>query len=123
MARASGKAGSVTINAVTYNGVKNWEINYKGDAVDVTGMSDSGAKNFVGGLTEWSGSCSINWDVTQAPPAPGAAYAATFLTGAGGSYDSFAGTILATDIHVSTPVDGAVTLDITFQGTGALTIS
>ncbi len=123
MARASGKSGTVTINAVGYNGVTNWEIDYKGDAIDVTGMDSAGAKAFIGGLTEWSGSCDLNWDVAQAYPAPATIFAATFITGAGGSYDSWAGNVIVTSAKVTVPVEGACKLSITFQGTGALTVS
>lgn len=124
MARLSGKAGSATINAVGYKGIKNWEIDYKGDAIDVTGMDSSGAKAFIGGLTEWSGSVDMNWDTTQAIPTPAAIVAATFLTGEGsGSYDSYAGNVIVTSAKLSIPVEGAAQLNLTFQGTGTLTIS
>lgn len=123
MARASGKAGTATINAVGYNGVTSWEIDYKGDAVDVTGMSDAGIKAFVGGLTEWSGSMDVNWDVAQANPTPGSIVAASFVTGATGAYDTWAGNVIVTSAKVTTPLEGAVKLSISFQGTGSLTIS
>jgi len=127
MARTSGKLGSATINAVTYNGVTNWEIDYKGDAIDVTGMTDAGVKAFVGGLTEWSGSMDVVWDNTQALPTPALTLAATvavsLVTGATGALDTWAGAVIITDCKVTVPVDGAIKLSCTFQGTGALSIS
>jgi predicted secreted protein len=123
MARVAGKSGSATINSVTYNGVTSWEIDYKGAAIDTTGMDSAGVKEFVGGLTEWSGSLDLNWDVSQAPPAPASIFPAVFLTGGSGSYDSWAGNVLVTSVKSSVPLDGVCKLAIAFQGTGALSIS
>ena len=125
----SGKAGSITTIA-TNIGVTSWEIDYKADAVDVTGMDDAGVKEFIAGLTEWSGSFE-GWSTgTVAGSAPGTAIVGAVFassttagapkltaTGTGGN----AGFI--TGLKVSTAVEGAVKVSCTFQGSGALTIA
>lgn len=126
MARASGKAGTVTIATCgpgAYNGVTSWEIDYKGDAIDVTGMSDAGVKAFIAGLTEWSGTVDLNWDTAQAAPTPALAGTISAVTGATGAYDTWAGAIIVTSAKVTIPVDGACKLSIAFQGTGVLSIT
>lgn len=54
MARISGKIGQVKLDATTPSvvyGVTSWEMTYEGNAIDVTGMNDNGAKTFIPGLT------------------------------------------------------------------------
>ena len=122
MARFSGKAGSIT-NAGTNIAITSWEIDAKGDAIDVTGMDDAGIKEFLAGLTEWSGSFEGFATGDVATSAAGTALTAPVfkssatagapkLTGTGGG--------IITGCKVSSAVDGAVKVSVTFQGSGAL---
>ena len=119
MARFAGKGGSIT-NGGSNVAIKSFEVDAKGDAIDVTGMDSSGAKAFIAGLTEWSGSITglATGDVTSWKP--GTTMTAMVLDTAGGLSPTLTGDAIITGLKVSTAVDGAVTVDITFQGTGAL---
>lgn len=124
MAAISGKAGSVkadaTVPAVVYS-VTNWEVDLKGDAIDVTGMSDSGAKTFIGGLTE--GTCTIDCVEDGDNPlnvdiAPGATILIE-LRYVSTDASAWHGSAIVTSLKPTVKVDGAVTWAIgaTFSGT------
>jgi len=119
MARLHGKAGSVTFagGSVTGVGITSWTIDYKSAADETTGMDSSGAKTFIAGLTEWSGSFSGYYDTGKI--AAGTTGSATFYLVAAGA--NYAGTIIVTSFKVDTSVDGPIKITCDFQGTGTLT--
>ncbi len=117
MARQSGKSGSVTFDSGTTLGVTKWDMDQKCDAVDTTGMDSAGAKEFIPGLTEFSGTFEGNWDGTGAPPMAGAVAAMILDTGAS-TYD-FA-TAIITSLKPTVDSKGVVTFSCAFQGSGAL---
>jgi len=123
MARLSGKGGSASVGGAAVLGVTSWEIDYKGEAVDVTGMDSSGAKQFVGGLTEWSGTIDGNLESGATLPTPAASVAVALVDSADTGYNTYSGTAIVTGVKPSTSVEGAVKYSITFQGTGALGIA
>ncbi len=123
MARLSGKAGSVkadaTIVALVY-GVTSWELDYKGEAVDVTGMDSSGAKAFIGSLTEGTISFEcfedtdhpLNTDIL-----PGLTILWEFRY-ASGDTSAWHGSAIVTDLKPTVSVDGAVKWSVNAQCTG-----
>lgn len=123
MAVLSGKAGTVTYNSASVAHVSGWEIDYKGAAVDVTGMSDSGLKTFIGGLTEWSGSFDATLDGAYTLPTPAASVAIALVDSADTGYNTYTGTVVTTGVKITNSVDGAVKINVTFQGSGALGIA
>lgn len=124
MARLSGKGGSASIGGEVL-GVTSWEIDYKGDAMDVTGMDSAGAKAFLAGLTEWAGSCDGFLESGATLPLPAAAVNPTisFVDSADAGANTYTGDVIVTGVKYSTSVDGAAKYAITFQGTGALDIA
>jgi len=121
MARFAGKAGSIT-NAGTNIAITSWEIDAKGDAIDVTGMDDAGVKQFLAGLTEWSGSFEGFAEGTVAASAPGSAITAgVFASSVTAGAPKLTGTGFVTGCKVASAVEGAVKVSVTFQGSGALT--
>lgn len=123
MAALSGKQGSVTYAGTSVSHISSWEIDYKGDAIDVTGMSDAGKKAFIGGLTEWSGSFDATLDGSYTLPTPAASVAISLVDSADSGYNTYSGTVITTGVKVTSKVDGAVTINVTFQGTGTLSIA
>lgn len=123
MARQSGKAGKVILDnsgtAIVYH-VARWEANYKGDAIDVTGMNDSGLKNFVGGLTEFTAtvecfadpSNELDSDITPA----GTCYFELYHNVS--DTKCWHGDGIITDKNPQVQVDGAVRWSIALTGTG-----
>lgn len=129
MAGLSGKAGRVLVGGpgVAVARITNWALNTKADAVDVTGTSSSGHKEFVAGLDEWSGTAKCHYDsaetkFTGAPPTIVVGAVVTLLLGVDdGAGETWTGTALITGVDVELDVAGDITFNISFQGTGALT--
>ncbi len=119
MARFAGKTGGVTDgkSGIAFSG---WEIDAAGDAIDVTGFDSAGAKEFVAGLTEWSGTAEGFVTGSVAAYAPGSTIAGVVFASAGAGSVTLTGTIIVTSLRVGTAVAGAVTVSIGFQGTGPL---
>ena len=121
MPRFLGKAGSIT-NAGANIAITSWEIEAKGDVVDVTGMDSQGIKDFIAACTEWSGSFEGFATGNVAGSGPGtlvqnAVFASSATTGA----PKLTGNIIITSLRVTSSVDDAVKASVSFQGTGALT--
>lgn len=121
MAELHGKKASVVFsNGQTY--VTAWTINYVGGTHEITSFDNStGGKAFLAGLKEWSGSydCFYSTSNTTTPTTTGTINlkTSTGITGA------WSGGIIITGMDVGTPVDGVVTQNYSFQGTGLLTAS
>lgn len=127
MAILSGKAGTVTINKGQYQavikGVTSWELDYQGDAVETTGMSDGGKRTYIGGLTGWSGSVEFNVDSAATLPTPAAAVTFVLRDSGDAGANTYSGTAITTSVKVSTSVDSVVKCTVAFQGTGTLSIA
>jgi len=122
MAHVAGKAGQVwcdtgvptEADVILY--VTNWELDYKGDAIDVTGMTDVGVKSFVSGLTEGAVSVDCFYDDAglDVHIAPGASVGC-YLLYADGDASGWKGTGIVTDMKPSVAVDGAVKWNLSIQ--------
>lgn len=126
MARLSGKSGTVTVGGTAVKGVKSWDIDAKCDAIDVTGMDSLGAKAFINGLTEWSGTveCLLDADGYVAVGSLVAgAIAVSLVSASAAPKVTASGSAIVTGYKISTPVEGFVSLSLAFQGTGALTVT
>lgn len=118
MASISGKSGSVTLtNADNY--VKSWTLDYDAGLYETTNFDDSGYRTYITGFTGWTGSFECNYS-TANTAIPGATGTIVLKTSTG-SAGFWSGDVVITGMSVNTPVDGLVTQNYTFQGTGALT--
>jgi len=121
MASISGSSGSVTFATGYTTTVKSWSVDYSGEALETTNFSSSGKKEYIAGLTGWSGSYSCLLDGTTVSIAPGAAPAeATFTASAG---RTLVGSIIVTGVSYKVDVAGVNAVDVTFQGTATLAIN
>jgi len=121
MARIHGKTGAVTFSGYADGvGITGWSIDYKCAADDSTGMDSDGVKDFLAGLTEWSGSFSGVYDSSEGKIAAGTTGAATFAAGTGTTI-SYAGNIIVTSFKIDSAIDSVVKFNCDFQGTGGLT--
>jgi predicted secreted protein len=125
MARIVGNHSMIKLDATVPTevvGCTSWEIDYKGEAIDTTGMDSAGAKGFIGGLTEASiafecyedAATPLNTDI-----APGAVLLWQFRY----IHDDAAawhGSAIITDMKPSVTVEGAVKWSITGQATGTV---
>ncbi len=100
-------------------GVKDWTLSYKALTQDVTGFDSSGAKMFVGILTEWSGAFAGFKDgAPQAISGPIGLELQESTT----ANQLWRGNAIITDISAKTDVAGLVAYNYTYQGTDALQI-
>jgi hypothetical protein len=126
MARISGKAGQVwadtgvVTEADVILGVTSWEMDQKGAADDTTGMDSGGAKEFIGGLTEGTGSVEAFADgALDAHIVVGGLISVNLLY-ADGDTDCWYGSAIVTQRKPTVQVDGAVKWSIQFQYTSTI---
>ena len=119
MAAVAGRGGSIVCaNAQTM--VKSWSVNHSADALDVTSFDSSGLREFLGGLSGWSGSFTANWSTLNVITVGGTAIAAKFRLGSTTAGHLLHGSVFITGVNYSNDVGGVATQDYSFQGTGKL---
>ena len=125
MAKLAGKLASVDIAGSEIVGFSSWSLNTSADAIDTTGFTNDGVKEFIAGCTSWNGSIEGS----------AADQAADLFIGAGGlrpgatitvklfinATKFYTGSAIVTSMNPSTDVNDAVKWSVNFQGTGALT--
>ena len=116
MAAKAGFGGVVTFAGLTV-GVKTWLFNTVGDALEATALSDDQDREYIAGLTGFSGGFEGNWDVANTV-AVGDSGVATFQVGIGGAL-TYTASILVTQVDDENAFDGIISAPIAFQGTGA----
>lgn len=124
MAALSGKTGTATTAGQLHLRVTRWSFNPTCDAVDVTGMSSGGYRDFVAGLLGAAISFDCKWETapgggqTGAPPdiETGASMTWQFET------DSVPARTLSGDaIITAAPVDVVVEGDVSYSCEGTVT--
>jgi len=126
MANHKGSEGTVRVGANTIAEITAYTVSQTATTIEDTELSDS-ASTFQVGTTSWSGSVSCFWDETdtaQGAMTIGASvslglYPEESATG----NTKLSGTALITGIEIGGAINGIVTANFTFQGTGALTIA
>ena len=121
MATAHGVTGTVSFTSGYVANVKAWELTHEAETHDITDFTSSGPRAFLGGLTQWSGSYTCNYDSSTVAVAPGAAAAALVLTAMTGQ--TFGGTAILQSFSLSASVDGIPEITCSFQGTSTLSIA
>ena len=122
MAVISGRYGSVTFSGGQTT-IKSWTLDYKADLYDSTNFDDSsGGRSYVSGFTGWSGSYE-GFYATGNTAVPGSTGKITLRTSSTGTTDLFYGDVIILGMGVGAGVDGLITQNYTFQGTGALATS
>ena len=121
MAVISGKDGSVEFTGSS-GYIKSWNISYAGDALETTNFDDSsGSRTYIAGLKGWSGNFDCLYS-TGNTAVPGTTGNGVFKSSTG-SVGVWSGGIIITGTDITTPRDGLVTQNYTFQGTGVLSAS
>ena len=128
MAHLAGKAGNVyytttggtATQAAIVAGMKSWNVDYVGEALETTDFGDSGKKTYIAGLTGWSGSFEGYKDGAAALTV-GSSYV-LHLRESATTTQRYTGTAIITGLHAGGSVDGVVTQSWDFQGTGTLTV-
>ena len=125
MATHHGKEAVVTVGGTAIDNVTGFTLDTTHDTVEDTELSDTN-KTYLVGRGTFTGSIDMNYDeesTEQGLLISGASLAFVFLPEGNTSGDeSFSGTGIVTGMSINTPLDGAITRTVSFQGTGALTI-
>ena len=125
MAVHHGREGEVTVGGSAVGELTSFTLETTGDVVESTKMSD-GAKSFVAGRTSFSGTLEMHFDEAdsvQTQLTAGSSVTFKLLPEGGSSGDrKFEGAGIITGMSVNQPLDGIVARNVTFQGTGDLTI-
>jgi hypothetical protein len=125
MATHHGKEGVVTAGGTAVGELTGFTLETTGDVVEDTALTDS-TKSFLAGRTSFSGTLEMNFDETDSPQTSltaGSSIAFILLPEGNASGDrSFAGTGIVTGMSVTNSLDAVSSSNVTFQGTGALTI-
>ena len=125
MATHHGKEGVVKAGGTAVGELTSFTLETTGDVVEDTALSDS-AKSFVAGRTSFSGTLEMHFDETDTPQTTlvaGASISFILLPEGNSTGDrSFSGTGLVTGMSVNNSMDAIISRNVTFQGTGALTI-
>ena len=126
MATHHGKEGQVKVAGTACGELTGFTIETTGDVVEDTNLADA-TKSFVTGRTSFSGTLEMNFDETDSPQETllvGASIAFILLPEGATSGDaSYTGTGLITGMSISNAMDSIISRTVTFQGTGALTVS
>lgn len=136
MAVLTGNNGKITINSVQLLNIKNYSLEIKADTVETTAMGND-TRQYLKGLSSWSGSADVYVDMTNLDSA-NAAYISKLITTGGSvgdagvtcifnldnanypSNEKFTGTAIVTGFSVKSSMDGMVEGSVSFQGSGAL---
>ena len=125
MATHHGKEGVVTAGGTGVGELTSFTLETTGDVVEDTALTDA-TKSFVAGRTSFSGTLEMHFDETDSPQTSltaGSSIAFILLPEGNASGDrSFAGTGIVTGMSVTNSMDAVISRNVTFQGTGALTI-
>ena len=125
MAVHHGREGEVVVGGSAVGELTSCTLETTGDVVESTQMSD-GAKSFIAGRTSFSGTLEMHFDEAdsvQTQLTAGASVTFKLLPEGSSSGDrKFEGAGIITGMSVNQPLDGIVARNVTFQGTGALTI-
>ena len=116
MAAFSGKSGTAAIGSLVIL-ASSTEISETSEAVEITNDNSSGKAEYVVGIEGWSATVSGLCNNSTAPTKPTGLVTVSFGDG------SFTrtGTGIVTELRKGRSVRGAVTLDVTIQGTATLT--
>ena len=126
MAVVHGKEGVVKAGGSAIGNLTGFTLETTADVVEKTAIDD-GTKSFISGRTSFSGSLDMNFnreDAQQVTLLAGSSIAfIVYPEGTTSGDRTFTGTGIVTGMSTNNSMDGVVSRSVTFQGTGALTIS
>ena len=126
MATHTGSEGLIKIGANTLGELRSYSLETTGDTIEDTTMGDS-ARTYKTGLTSWTGTASLYMDeadTAQIALTVGSEITVAFYFEGNQTGDKYyTGTAIVTGKSVSASFDGLVESEISFQGTGTLSLS
>jgi|TARA_R100000656_G_scaffold108294_1_gene80375 hypothetical protein len=128
MAVVHGKEGVIKAGGSAIGDVTGFTLETTGDVVETTCLGES-VKSFTAGTTSFSGSIDMNFNGASGTPTQTTLTAGSSIAfivypeGASSGDRTFTGSGIITGMSTNNSLDAMVTRSVTFQGTGALTIS
>ena len=126
MATHTGSEGLIKIGSDTIGELRSYSLETTSDTIEDTSMGDS-ARTYKTGLTSFTGTASVYMDeadTAQIALTVGSSITISFyFEGATAGDKYYTGTALVTGKSVSASFDGLVESEISFQGTGTLSLS
>ena len=126
MATHTGSEGLIKIGSDTIGELRSYSLETTSDTIEDTSMGDS-ARTFKTGLTAFTGTASVYMDeadTAQIALTVGSSITLSFyFEGATAGDKYYTGTAIVTGKSVSASFDGLVESEISFQGTGTLSLS
>ena len=126
MATHTGSEGTIKIGANTLGELRSFSLESTAETIEDTSMGDS-ARTYKVGLTAFSGTASVFFDETDtAQPSLVAGAEITlnvYPEGASSGDTYYTGSAIVTGRTINSTFDGMVEMEISYQGTGALTES
>jgi predicted secreted protein len=126
MATHTGSEGTIKISSTTIGELRSYTLEQTGDTIEDTSMGDS-SRTYKAGLKGFSGSASLFFDEADSGQlliVVGTEIAIkVFPEGASSGDKFYEGNAVVTGYNISASFDGMVEAEMTFTGTGALTLS
>lgn len=132
MAVLAGTDGKVTFSGGYTTKVNGWSVDFGAAALDITGWDDYDSVNDelwrekIGGIKEWAGSYTAKVDETQDITAKlgGAASTIEFELDEDDAANAYiSGSVIVTGVSSSNSMEGVAEVTITFEGSGAPTLT
>ena len=125
MATHTGSEGTMKVGSTTVGELRSYTLDQSADTIEDSSMGDS-TRTYKVGLKAWSGSASLFFDETdsgQTALALGTEIALkVYPEGASSGDKYYYGQAIITGSNVSASFDGMVEAEVTFTGTGVLTL-
>jgi predicted secreted protein len=126
MATHTGSEGTIKISSTTIGELRSYTLEQTGDTIEDTSMGDS-SRTYKAGLKGFSGSASLFFDEADSGQlliVVGTEIAIkVFPEGASSGDKFYEGNAVVTGYNISASFDGMVEAEMTFTGTGALSLS
>jgi predicted secreted protein len=104
--------------------VRSWTVEHTKDVIENTSMSNGGARTYISGLHQFTGSMECIFDTTQSQdvaifnPASDATLAVELYPNTTGV--KYTGNVIVTSVSRTASFDDLVTVSVAFQGNGIL---
>ena len=125
MATHTGSEGTIKVGSTTVGELRSYSLEQTADTIEDTSMGDT-TRTYKSALKGWSGSASLFFDETDAGQtalALGTEIALkVYPEGASSGDKYYYGQAIITGSNISASFDGMVEAEVTFTGSGALTL-
>jgi predicted secreted protein len=126
MATHTGSEGLIKVSTTTVGELRSYTLEQTSDTIEDTSLGDS-TRTYKAGLKGFSGSASLYFDEADAGQillvVGGAIAIKVFPEGATVGDKYYEGDAIVTAYNISASFDGLVEAELTFTGTGTLTLS